>query len=210
MLQNIDYRNIDYRNIDYRNIKNINIIVAFCKTRGIGINNSLPWKIRSDMLKFKQLTIGNGNNAVIMGKNTWNSIPNKPLIKRDNLILSNSLSFDYTIYDKELNKDYRHKTFTNIDTIIDYCVSASYETIWIIGGDSIYSSFLKNNLVDKLYVTYLDYEFLCDTFFPEIDFEKYMYVEQTLHDNGYDLSNNIFNIYDRVYKKIDNQNDTSK
>ena len=52
----------------------VNIIVAYCKNNGIGINNSLPWSIKSDMKKFKDYTTGNGNNAVIMGKNTYNSI----------------------------------------------------------------------------------------------------------------------------------------
>ena len=68
-----------------------NIIVACSKNRGIGYENSLPWKISSDLKKFRDLTIGNGNNAVIMGKNTWTSLPIKYLKSRDNLILSTTL-----------------------------------------------------------------------------------------------------------------------
>ena len=69
----------------------INIIVAYEKNGGIGLNNSIPWKITSDLKKFKNLTIGNKNNALIMGKNTWLSIK-KNLPFRDNLILSSSLN----------------------------------------------------------------------------------------------------------------------
>ena len=45
---------------------NINIIVAYCKNNGIGYNNNMPWKIKSDLQKFKSMTIGNNNNAIIM------------------------------------------------------------------------------------------------------------------------------------------------
>ena len=50
---------------------NINIIVAMCKNNGIGYKNNLPWRISSDLKKFRKLTIGNKKNAIIMGKNTW-------------------------------------------------------------------------------------------------------------------------------------------
>ena len=196
------------QNIHSENVKlNINIIVAFCKTRGIGINNNLPWKLKSDMLKFKRLTIGNGNNAVIMGKNTWESIPNRPLSMRDNLVLSKSLSFENKIYSEVSQKNYTNKTFTNIDDVINYCIPASYDNIWIIGGESIYKTFLDSNLVNKIYVTYIDNDYTCDTFFPEIDFEKYRYIEQTKHEfenkslNNDSSNDNKFNIYNRVYKK---------
>ena len=73
----------------------MNLIVAYCRNRGIGFKNKLPWKLSSDMNRFKNLTIGDGNNAVIMGRNTWESLPQKfkPLPKRSNIVLS-------TKYDK--------------------------------------------------------------------------------------------------------------
>ena len=70
----------------------VNIIVAYCNNYGIGKDNSLVWNIKTDMAKFKKLTIGNANNAVIMGKNTFVSLNNEyGLANRDNLILSKSL-----------------------------------------------------------------------------------------------------------------------
>ena len=55
----------------------MNIVVAACKNRGIGLKNKLPWNLSKEMKYFKKLTIGEKNNAVIMGKNTWLSIPEK-------------------------------------------------------------------------------------------------------------------------------------
>ena len=68
----------------------MNIVVATCKNRGIGIKNQLPWRLLSDLYFFKYLTIGNEKNAVIMGKNTYLSLP-KPLKYRDNIVLSTSM-----------------------------------------------------------------------------------------------------------------------
>ena len=71
----------------------INGIVAMDKNKGIGINNQLPWKLKEDLQRFQKFTTGKGNNAIIMGKNTWNSI--KTLKNRDHLILSSSINLEY-------------------------------------------------------------------------------------------------------------------
>ena len=54
------------------------------------LKTSLPWRLSADLKNFKELTIGNGNNAVIMGRNTWVSLPSeyKPLPKRENIVLT--------------------------------------------------------------------------------------------------------------------------
>ena len=68
----------------------MNLIVARCRNRGIGFKNKLPWELSADLERFKQLTIGDGTNAVIMGRNTWGSLPSgyKPLPKRENIVLT--------------------------------------------------------------------------------------------------------------------------
>ena len=65
----------------------INIIVAYCRNRGIGINNTLPWHLPEDLKRFKFLTEGS-NNTVIMGRKTWESLPLKPLPKRNKYLQS--------------------------------------------------------------------------------------------------------------------------
>jgi dihydrofolate reductase len=128
-----------------------NIIVAFDINRGIGINNRLPWHIPDDLKQFQKLTRGNGKNAVIMGKNTWNSLPVKMLAGRDNLILSLELVI-------EENTPFNNyiKTFNTLQKLTDFCKKNSYENIWIIGGSQIYNLFLDNKLVDKIYATIIN------------------------------------------------------
>lgn len=147
------------------------IIAAICENNGIGINKTLPWNIKEDLKHFSRTTKGNGNNAIVMGKNTWISIGEKSLPKRDNLILSNSL---YSVCDKEsLNEEYQFgkgkRVFNSIDTLKDWCVERNYEEVWIIGGESIYKQFLNDKLVSEMYITKIKKIYECDTFFPNID-----------------------------------------
>lgn len=180
----------------------INIIVAFSKNRGIGIDNNLPWNLPSDLKKFRKLTIGNGNNAVIMGKNTWDSLPVKYLKQRDNLILSKTYKID-TLYQTNINNNQitnTIKSFDNINKILDFCDKKKYDTIWIIGGSQIYNLFMNYKIeIYEIYVTYIDKEFECDTFFPSIDIDKYSNVKQSEH-----ITENLdidYKVYDRVYLK---------
>ena len=64
----------------------LKLIVANCRNGGIGKNNMLPWNLKPDLNRFKTLTIGEKNNAIIMGKNTWKSIGSKPLKHRKNIV----------------------------------------------------------------------------------------------------------------------------
>ena len=58
---------------------NINLIVAVCNGMGMGLNNSIPWYYPSDLKYFSKLTKGSGNNSIIMGRKTWESLPKRPL-----------------------------------------------------------------------------------------------------------------------------------
>ena len=63
------------------------LIVAFDKKRGIGKNNLIPWYLKEDLKHFAKLTIGNKNNAIVMGRKTYESI-GKDLPNRYNIIIS--------------------------------------------------------------------------------------------------------------------------
>ena len=71
-----------------------NLIVAACENMGIGVNGSLPWRLRKEMKYFATMTKRTENpekrNAVIMGRKTWESIPQKfrPLAGRINVVLT--------------------------------------------------------------------------------------------------------------------------
>lgn len=161
------------------------LIVAMCETRGIGYKNNLPWKIPEDLKYFSKLTKGNGNNAIVMGKNTWYSLNCKPLPKRDNLILSSSLI-------KKTDDNY--EIFNNINSLNEYCESKQYDEVWIIGGMSVYKQFLQTNLLNKCYVTYIKKHFICDTFFPKLSLEWKL--------SEVDIFNNIDNEELFVLKQI--------
>jgi dihydrofolate reductase len=148
---------------------NYNLIVALCKNGGIGFNGTLPWNIKEDMQYFTKQTKGNGNNAVIMGRTTWNSLPNKYLTGRDNFIISSKMRIDEIMGD-----GHRIKTFTNLDEVNAFCKSsANYDTIWIIGGAMLYKECLERNFINKCYITSIDYEYKCDTFFHYSDINKW-------------------------------------
>jgi|TARA_B110000971_G_scaffold216466_1_gene251521 dihydrofolate reductase len=133
----------------------LNIIVACDEQFGIGKNNTIPWYNKEDLKHFYNYTKG---SCVIMGRKTWDSIPNKPLKERENIVLSRSLISD------------KCKVFRDIDEIMDYI--KKYNTVWIIGGSEIYNLFL-NRKIDYIYITIQNGVYNCDTFFPNIlDYEE--------------------------------------
>lgn len=159
----------------------MNIIVAMCKNRGIGYKNQLPWKLKNEMQYFKKLTIGNGNNAVVMGKNTWLSLNDRPLKNRDNIILSNTMSSAITHEDTYVlyNKEYSEPN------ILEWSGMFKYDKMWIIGGESIYNRFINTEHIDKIFLTEIDQEFECDTFFPHIPSNfKLLEESNTMHEKN--------------------------
>ena len=137
---------------------NLKMIVATDKRNGIGLNNSIPWYRREDMKHFSKTTKGNGNNAIIMGKNTWLSLPKKPLPQRDNIILSTTEKWNGN----------RIKTYSDIDELKRECMNNNYEEIWIIGGQKIYELFINDPDLCEIYISKVQGNFNCDTFFPTI------------------------------------------
>lgn len=153
-------------------LKPFSVIVAktFLKN-GIGKNNNLPWKLKNDLKHFKFITESNKNpklqNSIIMGKNTWNSLPKKPLDNRLNIIVSN------TLYNE--NKNRRTKNIEYIDSFdkaLNIATEKS-ENIFIIGGEQIYKEAINHNLCEKLYITDIYNNYNCDTYFPEINENKF-------------------------------------
>ena len=135
-------------------------IMACCKNRGIGYNNTLPWKLNEDLKRFRKITIGNGNNCIIMGRKTWESI--KFLKDRDHLILSKNLNVEYK------NNKNIIKSFSTINDILKYVKERKYEQSWVIGGESILKQFLELNIIDRLHLTFINEYYDCDVFLPKI------------------------------------------
>ena len=161
----------------------MNIIVATSKNMGIGIKNKLPWTLQKELLFFKKKTIGGGNNLILMGKNTWNSLPKKPLLFRDTCVLSTTLKTNLPNTKVVKNK----KEF-------EILVSDSfYSKIWIIGGESIYKQFIDEPYVENIYLTHIQSDFNCDAFFPSIPSEyKLKEVSSTIIENNVIYKHKLF------------------
>jgi len=134
----------------------IQLIWAQDKNGGIGKNGKLPWHISEDLKNFKKIT---NNHPIIMGRITWESLPFKPLPNRRNIVLSSS-----NLTDTEC--------FNNIDDCIKTLKSDDVNSIFIIGGSSIYSEFL--NIASDLHITLIHKnETGIDCFFPKsLDYIK--------------------------------------
>jgi dihydrofolate reductase len=144
----------------------ISIIVAVSRiTNGIGIKGQLPWHLTSDLKRFRELTIStvdtNKQNAIVMGRKTWESLPLKyrPLPNRVNVVLSRDPIFRASL-----------STHTNVLTAgnLDEAFSAltSVEHIFIIGGQSLYEEAVQHPRCTRVYITLVDGEYECDAFFP--------------------------------------------
>ena len=173
---------------------NFNLIVAICRERGIGYKGTIPWHIKDDLKYFSKLTKGSGGeNALIMGSTTWNSLPNKYLPGRNNLILSSTIKIH-----KIMKDGYIIKSFDTIDAIIKFCILMGYDNIWVIGGATIYKQFLDKDIISKCYITKIDKFYDCDTFFPELNchIEKWkLYNKITLKtDDNIDLEFHEYHI----------------
>ena len=140
----------------------IHIIAAIDAMRGIGKDGGIPWSCKPDLRFFSKQTKGNGYNAVIMGKKTWDSLPRKPLPSRANFVLSRSVP---QLPEDSLGHD--RVFFNDIDRLKTHCEN-KFEEVWIIGGEAIYKLFINDPSVDAIYVTNIPGTFDCDTFFPEI------------------------------------------
>jgi len=132
-------------------MKNISIIVAVADGNAIGKDNSLLVHLPEDLKRFRRITTG---HTVIMGKNTFFSLPAGPLKNRRNIVISDDPEDDFE------------------GCIMARSVEEALEKSdpddenFVIGGASIYRQFLP--LADKLYLTRLHGNFEADTFFPEL------------------------------------------
>lgn len=167
------------------------MIVAFCKSRGIGFNNQLPWHIPNELKYFKRKTTEGEKNAIVMGKNTWDSLPKKPLQNRKNIILSSSLSNKYI--HSEYNNTLVRPNFDELNYTLDKLLNKDYK-VWIIGGKSIYDYYINDPKLEKIYVTYINNLFLNDVKFPEIPNEFHLKNTSQLHKH------NMISYYHKIYK----------
>lgn len=143
----------------------IEIVVAVSRNGVIGSTdtNSLLWHLPSDMERFRELTTG---HTVVMGRKTWESIPNKfrPLPNRKNVVLTRTKG--YVAHGAEV--------FYNRESVIEAIDDEG--KVFVIGGESIYKLFLP--LARRLHITRVEGKFKGDVHFPDKnDFGKWELIE---------------------------------
>lgn len=148
-----------------------NIVVAIDQDFGIGKEGGLPWHLSADLQHFKKVTQATASpvkiNAVIMGRKTWDSIPEKfkPLPGRMNIVLTKN---DQVVLPESVCR------LSGVSQAFNLLQEEKYrehvESVFVIGGSQIFEQTLRLPSCQKLYVTHLHCSFGCDTFFPH--FEK--------------------------------------
>lgn len=167
-----------------------NIIVAIDEKRGIGKDGGLPWRIPEDLKRFKDITTATQSsdkkNAVIMGRKTWESLPEKyrPLRDRLNCVLTRdeSLVFPEGVLTAQSFED----VFQQLES---FGQKEQIESVFVIGGEQIFKKAIVSVQCQNIYVTHVLGSFNCDTFFPTFEenfiLEKKMSTEYTEDLVGY-------------------------
>ncbi len=150
-------------------MKEIIIIVAIAnlgmKKNGnvIGKDNDIPWHISEDLKRFKTLTMG---HTVIMGRNTYESIPEnvRPLPGRKNIVITS-------------DREYCGEGIETFSTL-GYALKSRLdeEKVFIIGGARLYEEALP--MADTLEITKVEGKYEGDVFFPEVNYDDWVLVEE--------------------------------
>ncbi len=158
----------------------VSIVVAYASNRVIGRRGALPWRLPSDLRRFRELTIG---GSVVMGRKTFQSLPDahRPLRERRNLVLSSDAGFA--------------ADGAEVHPTLDAALRACAEECFVIGGGAVYEQALPR--AQRVYATQVEAAPEGDVFFPALAPSEWSCVQQSepLHENGLAF---VFRTYERV------------
>lgn len=142
------------------------IFVAYDSARGIAQKGRIPWpRLEKDMEIFAKST---EDGVIIMGRKTWESLPQRPLQKRVNIIITNN----HTQYSQiRAHQLYGPGVLTsnNLEqAIVTAKSSFPDKKIFVIGGQDIYEEAINKHLVTLVVATEIEAKFQCDRFFPKL------------------------------------------
>ncbi|WDZ95009.1 dihydrofolate reductase [Herbaspirillum sp. WKF16] len=156
----------------------LTIVVATDQNNGIGINNTLPWRLPEDLAHFKRTTSG---HAILMGRKTFESI-GRPLPNRRNIVITR-------------NAGWQHEGVETAASLPAAAALAGDEPAFIIGGAQVYAEALP--LVNRLIVTRIEQAFDCDAFFPVLDPQQWEETAREAHRSDSAGLNYAFVTYER-------------
>lgn len=165
----------------------ISIVVAMAKNNVIGANGEMPWKLSSDLKRFKRDTMG---KPIVMGRKTWESI-GRPLPGRPNIVVTR-------------NADYNAQGATVVTSLkdalnfaIEQCAELNVDEICLIGGGQLYKEAIDK--ADRLYVTHVMAEPEGDTWFPQIRPTQWKtIIEETFNAGEKDSADTRYAVYERI------------
>jgi len=183
-------------------MKKLSLIVAATTEYGIGQGNTIPWNIPEELNNFKKITSDvfdkNKKNCIIMGRNTWASLPKKPLPNRVNIVVSS------TLIGTVGNKNSSVVIINNVLDAIKYAEEREdVESTFIIGGEVVYNEMINNHIemIDKVYLSVInDKYYECDKFINIDRIYKYFNLNR---ENIHVLERYIFMIFDKKKEIID-------
>lgn len=181
----------------YKN-KRVKLIAAESMNGVIGTSaGKIPWQglVSSDVSRFVALTTVSGENSVIMGRKTWDSIPLKfrPLPDRHNIIVTKDKQW---MVDPAIQNRHAISVVYSVEEALE---KTKTNTAWIAGGAQIYEQAMK--YVDELHITKICGEFIGDVFFPRREQDKYLWVFLS-QEVGDDLKDKIYSRYTVFLRKL--------
>jgi dihydrofolate reductase len=144
----------------------VSLIVARDRKGGIGKDNALPWRLSSDLRRFRELTMG---HHIVMGRKTFESI-GKPLAGRTIIIVTHQPHYDAA----------GCLVAHSIDDALRLAEQRGETNLFVGGGAEVYSATL--NRCDKLYLTEVDADVDADTFFQAIDEARWVEEQSERHE----------------------------
>lgn len=141
----------------------ITIIAATAQNNALGKDNKLIWHLSDDLKRFKSLTL---DGHIIMGRKTFESLPGI-LPKRKHIVITR-------------NPEFQQEGVVVVQSLEQALeVVPSDEVAFVVGGGEIYAQTI--NIADKIELTRVHHDFEADTFFPEIDLDKWELVSSEFH-----------------------------
>lgn len=160
----------------------ISLIVAVAEDRAIGDKGNLLWHLSSDLKRFKAITTG---HTIIMGRKTYDSLPNGALPNRRNIVISRQLK---SLKDAEV--------YSDIDEALK--ATSDEDIVYIIGGGEIYKKTFPR--ADELHITLVHKSYPeADTRFPEWKLTDWNILKQ--EQIGQDEKNELDSIYYHLTRK---------
>ncbi len=160
----------------------ISLIVAVAEDRAIGDKGNLLWHLSSDLKRFKAITTG---HTIIMGRKTYDSLPNGALPNRRNIVISRQLK---NLKDAEV--------YSDIDEALK--ATSDEDIVYILGGGEIYKKTFPR--ADELHITLVHKSYPeADTRFPEWKLTDWNILKQ--EQIGQDEKNELDSIYYHLTRK---------